>query len=344
MEKRVTIYDIADKLGISIATVNRALNDKPRVKPETRELVKRTAEEMGFRPNALARSLSRRQLRLGVLAFTSFPEFHGRFIDGAKSAGQELQDFNVSVDYYSYNEGMSDAPEAERFLHDCLKYFVDKHYDGVLALARHTMDFACFAENGVYLAAAVNDIDPQMRRFYVCYNGFVAGKMAAELIYRLLPDRSLPVAIASGWKGTGIHTIIENGFRSQMERMPLNLFRVCFNNDNEDIAYASTRQLLEDCPNLGAIYVNSFNSSGVIRAVRHAGKLGRILLITSDIYDELRQHITNGDVTASIFQNQYEQGKRGVHMLYHALADQQTYDNSVMIDPQIIMASNLDLF
>lgn len=31
-------------------------------------------------------------------------------------------------------------------------------------------------------------------------------------------------------------------------------------------------------------------------------------------------------------------------MLYHALADQQTYDNSVMIDPQIIMASNLDLF
>ena len=82
----------------------------------------------------------------------------------------------------------------------------------------------------------------------------------------------------------------------------------------------------------------------MIRAVRHAGKLGRILLITSDIYDELRQHITNGDVTASIFQNQYEQGKRGVHMLYHALADQQTYDNSVMIDPQIIMASNLDLF
>ena len=56
MEKRVTIYDIADKLGISIATVNRALNDKPRVKPETRELVKRTAEEMGFRAAAHGRN------------------------------------------------------------------------------------------------------------------------------------------------------------------------------------------------------------------------------------------------------------------------------------------------
>ena len=59
MEKRTTIYDIAARLGISTATVNRALTGKPRVKDETRKLVLQTAEEMGFRPNSLARSLAR---------------------------------------------------------------------------------------------------------------------------------------------------------------------------------------------------------------------------------------------------------------------------------------------
>ena len=39
MEKRTTIYDIARELGISTATVNRALNGKPRVKEETRAQV-----------------------------------------------------------------------------------------------------------------------------------------------------------------------------------------------------------------------------------------------------------------------------------------------------------------
>ena len=87
VEKRTTIYDIASKLGISTATVNRALTGKTRVKQETRDLVLKTAKEMGFRPNALARSLASRKLRFAVLAFTSFPEFHEHFLRGARNAG-----------------------------------------------------------------------------------------------------------------------------------------------------------------------------------------------------------------------------------------------------------------
>ena len=71
MEKRVTIYDIAARLGISTATVNRALTGKPRVKEETRELVLKTAAEMGFKPNTLARSLARRRLPSFL---STFPE------------------------------------------------------------------------------------------------------------------------------------------------------------------------------------------------------------------------------------------------------------------------------
>ena len=103
-------------------------------------------------------------------------------------------------------------------------------------------------------------------------------------------------------------------------------------------------RLLDAQPELGAIYVNSYNSSGVIRAVREKGMAGKLLLITSDINDELRACIQDGTVTASIFQNQYEQGRLGLHRLHQVLDGAEEAEDTISIDPQIILRSNLTLF
>ena len=344
MGKRTTIYDIAERLGISTATVNRALTGKPRVKEETRALVLKTAAEMGFRPNVLARSLASRPLRLAVIGFTSFSEFHDPFLKGAMDAGEELADYNIAVDCFSYDRGATNTPESDIFFEETLQSIAETGYDGVLALARHSDTFRSLQEKNIYVATAVNDIDPSMRRFNICCNGFIAGRIAAELIYRLLPDRSKAVAIASGFEGMGIHDSMVRGFREQLKRTPLNLCSICYNYDNGDIAYENTLRLLEAQPELGAIYVNSYNSSGVIRAVREMGLTGRLLLITTDINDELRACITAGTVTASIFQNQYEQGRLGLHRLFDALTKDEEVEDTIAIVPQVIFASNLELY
>ncbi len=54
---KITIVDIAKKLNITPSTVSRALANNERVSKKTRELVKRTADEMGYQPNILASSL-----------------------------------------------------------------------------------------------------------------------------------------------------------------------------------------------------------------------------------------------------------------------------------------------
>ncbi|TRX70631.1 LacI family DNA-binding transcriptional regulator [Carboxylicivirga sp. M1479] len=54
---KVTIVDIAKKLKVTPSTVSRALADNERVSIKTRELVKRTANEMGYQPNVIASSL-----------------------------------------------------------------------------------------------------------------------------------------------------------------------------------------------------------------------------------------------------------------------------------------------
>lgn len=62
---------IAKKLGISRSTVVQVLNGIGRVSPETRELVLRTAKEMGYRPNPFAQSL--KTGKTNTLAFWFYP-------------------------------------------------------------------------------------------------------------------------------------------------------------------------------------------------------------------------------------------------------------------------------
>ncbi len=65
---RHTIRDVAKAAGVSISTASNALNGTGRTNAETREKVRRIAEEIGFRPNALARGLlTKRSHAIGML-------------------------------------------------------------------------------------------------------------------------------------------------------------------------------------------------------------------------------------------------------------------------------------
>lgn len=65
----VTMKDIARELGVSVATVSRALKDSPRISPERRRVIKDYARKHGFSPNLMAESLrSQRVMKIiGVI-------------------------------------------------------------------------------------------------------------------------------------------------------------------------------------------------------------------------------------------------------------------------------------
>jgi LacI family transcriptional regulator len=67
MSARLRIKDIADRLGVSTATVSRALNDKPGLSGELRQQILNLAAELDFAPSMVARSLA--GARTGAVAF-----------------------------------------------------------------------------------------------------------------------------------------------------------------------------------------------------------------------------------------------------------------------------------
>src|SRR4026207_2422015 len=66
--KEVTIYDLARKLNVSIATVSRALKDDPVVSKKTKKKIFDLAEELGYRSNHFARNLRQQQTNtIGII-------------------------------------------------------------------------------------------------------------------------------------------------------------------------------------------------------------------------------------------------------------------------------------
>ncbi|PAU67817.1 LacI family DNA-binding transcriptional regulator [Bifidobacterium criceti] len=96
-----TMKQIAQRVGVSVSTVSLVLNDRDggRVKPHIAQRVRDAAEEMGYQPNALARSL--RTNRTHIVGFISVEvattPYAGRIIQGAQDALSELGYLLITV-------------------------------------------------------------------------------------------------------------------------------------------------------------------------------------------------------------------------------------------------------
>jgi LacI family transcriptional regulator len=84
---RVTIHDVAFLAGVSVGTASKALNGRGQLRDATRERVQSAAQQLGFRPNDLARSLTRgRTFTVGLLTSDSFGRFSIPVMQGVEDA------------------------------------------------------------------------------------------------------------------------------------------------------------------------------------------------------------------------------------------------------------------
>jgi LacI family transcriptional regulator len=120
---RVTIKDVAKAAGVSIATASKALNDRGRMTPETRQRIRDTARSLGFTPNAMARALvSQRSFTIGLLTNDTY----GRFtLPVAAGLSDALVDRGVSVFLCAFE---NDPERAEVNL----RAMLDKQVDGLV--------------------------------------------------------------------------------------------------------------------------------------------------------------------------------------------------------------------
>ncbi len=96
-----TIYDIAKKAGVSIATVSRVFNNSANVSDKAKKKVLAVADEMGYHPQAFAQGLASRKSNtvmvvVPVISNYFFMEVLGGIQDKLSQQNYELSIFNIS--------------------------------------------------------------------------------------------------------------------------------------------------------------------------------------------------------------------------------------------------------
>src|SRR4051812_29872027 len=89
--KMVKIVDVAEAAQVSVATVSRALNNTARVDPVLAARVRAAAEQLGYRPNGVARNLRRRGTQIWALIITNINNpFYTAVARGVEDVASEL--------------------------------------------------------------------------------------------------------------------------------------------------------------------------------------------------------------------------------------------------------------
>ena len=95
----VTLQQIAEAAGVSRGTVDRALNNRGRIRPEVEEKIKKIAQEMGYQPSRAGRALAmaKRKIRIGVILQYMKTPFMQQVLKGAIIALAVIYDIRAKT-------------------------------------------------------------------------------------------------------------------------------------------------------------------------------------------------------------------------------------------------------
>ncbi|MBD3316325.1 MAG: LacI family DNA-binding transcriptional regulator [Chitinivibrionales bacterium] len=94
---QVTLKDIAQRAGVTSATVSMVINNKPNISEKTRQKVLTIARELNYYPNAIARGLATRKSNaIGVIVPNLASSFVVRVLQGIKSTNRDI-DYTVQL-------------------------------------------------------------------------------------------------------------------------------------------------------------------------------------------------------------------------------------------------------
>lgn len=237
-QRRTSLKDLADKLGVSIATVSRALRNSHEVGEEMTQKVKQLAKELNYRPNPFAQSLRKEAPRvIGVIVPNLVTHYYAAVLDG-------IEDYASKLGYSVISSNSHEDHEREA---QALDNFLNMHVEGIIAcLAQDTTDYSHFEqlhEMGVPLVffarCCLEDMFSQ-----VVGNGDVAAQEATQ---HMIETGSRRVAFIGGPNHLDMVRCRKHGYLEALRenRIPIDRDLVVCDKIDFDVARKATLRLLE---------------------------------------------------------------------------------------------------
>jgi len=343
MKKNITLFDIAEALGVSTGTVHRALHDHPGVNAMTKVRVLQMAKTLGYRPNLAARFLSsKRNLKISINTLAGTTSFWDEVRSGISEEAKSVLMENVDLEFRTYprlGEGEEEAFEAA----------LEAKVDGIIVFSSRPEKLRTrirrASRSRIPVMCVTTDAPNTGRLAVVSIDTLASGALAADLMGRFTQGKG-HIAITLSDLGITEHAEKCSGFEKTLQTFypKMRVLPPLEDHDIEPEAYEKCRKLLESHPDLAGIYVTTEASIPVLNAVRDAGLNQELTIITTDLFSDLVPHIRSGTVSATIYQRPRTQGRMAFRVLHEFLAEGQCPSYQVTLAPHLVMRGNLDFF
>jgi LacI family transcriptional regulator len=259
-----TIHDVASKAGVSISTVSRVVNSNRPVRPDIRERVLQAVQELGYRPNYLARGLRRRNSSMiGLIVPDNSNPFYAEVARAIEDAG-----FAAGYTVILCNTDLSD--EKQQAYVDVL---LSHQVDGVILINMQlttpkVLEDLQSEKIPVILTNATIHIPTVDQVMVEDYQG---GYLAGQYLLRLNHRRIGCIAL---FKTFSYEVTRINGFRQALMDAGIELAEEAFTigNGRYDSGYQAMLELHQRCPDLTAVFVfNDLMALGAMNALRAQG-------------------------------------------------------------------------
>mgnify|MGYP002631462060 FL=1 len=257
-----TIHDVAAKAGVSKSLVSMALRGSDRVSAESRQTIERAAAELGYRPNAAARSLAdRRSWAIGVLVLDFNNPIFAQILEG-------VQEVAGSKGYNSLIvTGSADTARQESELARLLEFQVE----GIILIAHRLSAETIKKMSDERPIAIITRDDVTGRNIDTISNDDHAG--ACTAVEYLISLGHTRIAHITGGNNQ-ISRDREAGYRDAMNAAGLRSNIDIYIGDFTDAGgYQAANELLAAQPTTTAIFVaNDLSALGVMAAVADSGR------------------------------------------------------------------------
>ena len=237
-KQRVSLKDLAKRLGVSIATVSRALHSNPEIGKEMQNKVKALAKELNYRPNPFAQSLrSEAPKMIGVVVPNLVTHYYAAVLDGIET---EARKAGYSVISANSHESQADETRA-------IDNFNSLHVDGIIAcLAQDTTNYSHFEEISEMGIPLVFFGRTCMSERFSCVtaNGDEAAQQATQ---HLIDTGSRRIAFIGGPNHLDMVRRRKHGYLEALRenRLPIDRDLVACDRIDYDVAMKATLRMLE---------------------------------------------------------------------------------------------------
>lgn len=323
---KVNIYDVARKSGLSVVTVSRVLNNAASVREGNRDKVLRAMEELGYRPNASARSLAKG--RTGVIGLT-LTTLHDAFLDAVV---KEVADRLAEQGYFL---ALSVTPSYEAS-HRSL--FQHDRVDGVILLSPVEEDAYVkeLKQNRIPFVMLDNQ-HPNPSVASVLVDNFKGGYEAAK---HLIDLGHRDIAHIRGAEPFLSSRERERGFEAAMREAGLTPYRVERGNFDIESGYEIASRWIETGRLPTAVFAgDDYMAIGVMDACKNAGVKVPSELSVVGFDDQLLASQLRPLLT-TVRQPARALGRNGVEILLSLIDGAARGDEKVVLQPELVIRAS----